>query len=167
MSKQGTRLGTLAVVLVAVLIAAGCNPLLGDPVSQGGELELTSARLVGSDPVWIELAVSGAGATDVYALGLVDAHQLHGPSSRQCATSTGAVPCTVTTQTVQMPDQRIVPGVDASSYVRLMQLWPGESITVALVCIGEDQELGCPDSTRTALAAVDEQGHRVGDLVPG
>src|SRR3954469_18412096 len=108
MLKPGARLGMLAIAFVGVLITAGCNPLLGDPVSQGGELELTTARLAGPEPVWIELAVSGGGTTVVYAFGLVDADELHGPGDRQCATSTGTVACTVTGQAVQMPDQRIV-----------------------------------------------------------
>ena len=157
----------VVLAFVVVLVVAGCNPLVGDPVSQGGELEVTRARVVGTDPVWIELAVSGAGARTVYALGLVDAHELHGPADRSCATATGEVACTDTGLTVQMPDQRIVPGADASTYVRLMQVWPGETISVALVCVDDADELGCPDTTRTALVAVDADGTRIGDLRPG
>ncbi|MGZ4707743.1 MAG: hypothetical protein ACXWBN_03255 [Acidimicrobiales bacterium] len=158
-----------AAAVACVLVAAGCNPLLGDPVSQGGELEITTARLVGSEPVWIELAVSGAGDVGVYALGLIDVADLHGPTQRSCASSSGWVPCSVTATGVQMPDQRLVPGADASTYVRLMTVWPGETISVVLVCVDAVDavgDLGCPGTTRTALAAVDEDGTRTGDLVP-
>ncbi len=54
-------------VLGGAAALAVCNPLLTDPVSQGGELETTSARYVGPPAAWLEVAVSGVGDDAVYA----------------------------------------------------------------------------------------------------
>jgi hypothetical protein len=157
-----------AIAGVFVVVIAGCNPLLGDPVTIGGELDRTSARYSGPPAAWIEVSVSGAASHTVYALALVADADLHGPASRSCIDAGGAVvPCAITAAGVQTPEQRVVPG-DGTKFVRLMTVWPGETVVLVLVCVDPaTQELGCPATLRTATRSVDESGALVGDLVAG
>lgn len=151
--------------IVALLGLAACNPLISDPISLGGELDESSARYVGPDAAWLEVAVSGAPDHVVFALALIGNDDLRGPTSRSCAGPT-VTPCEVNVSDVRMPNQRTVSG-DFSQSVPLMQIWSDETVHVVLVCVDpETQELGCPPAVRTALRAVDAAGGRVGVLVP-
>jgi hypothetical protein len=161
------KLVRMIVVSSACLVLAACNPLLSDPVSVGGELDQTAARYAGPPAAWTEVLVSGATEDDVFAFALVRDDARHGPAERSCAGPEDvAVPCDVTLHDVRMPNQRTVPG-DASRYVRLMTVWPDETIDVVLVCVDRaTNELGCPTSLRVALRTVDDGGARTGVLVP-
>ena len=162
--KHAVRRAAIAVALLIGLTA--CNPLLTDPDPLGFDIDETSARYGGPDAAWLEITASGAPDHVVYAFALIEFADLHGPTSRSCAGAT-VTSCTVTVSDVRMPDQRLVPG-DGSASVRLMQLWSGETVQVALVCVDADsQELGCPATLRTALRTVDgSSGGLVGALVP-
>ena len=157
-------------VLIAVLAIAGlsaCNPLISDPVTVGGELDETAVRYAGSAPGWLELSVVGAPDHQGYALALIKDADLVGPVTRSCAGAGGVtVPCVDTVTDVRMPDQRSV-RPDGAARVRLMTVWPGETVHVVLVCISDEtQELGCPASVRMVLHAVDDAGAKSGALVP-
>ena len=151
----------------AAIAVSACNPLLGDPVTVGGEFDQVGARYSGPADTWTELAVFGASSHTVYALAVVLEEDLTGPLERDCMDPAGTVaPCLPTVAFLGMPNQRVVPG-DGSAYVRLMTVWPGERVGIVLVCVDPStQELGCPPSLRTALRAVDDTGARVGDLIP-
>ena len=151
----------------ALVVLVGCNPLLGDPVAVGGELDRTAARYTGPPAAWIELAVSGSSEHTVFALALVATANLEGPTARSCSEAGGAVEaCAVTVNSVQMGDQRIVPG-DGTQFVRLMTVWPEEIVDLVLVCVDPaTEELGCPSKLRTSTRAVDDSGTSIGDLVP-
>ncbi len=153
--------------LGAAVVLSGCNPLVTDPTSLGGELELTSGRYQGPAGAWIEVSVRGASDHDVFALALIRTENLEGPTMRSCAGPGGsAVDCVVTPGDVRMPNQRVVPG-DGLSYVRLMTVWSGEPVEIVLVCVDPDtQELGCPAAMRTALRTVDHAETLIGDLTP-
>ena len=162
-----TKLSQALAVTIAVLVLAGCNPLLGDPITVGGELDEIGARYSGPADNWIEIAVSGAASHAVYAFALILTGDLTGPTSRDCADPVGAiVPCRITAHSLQTPNQRLVTG-DGSEFVRLMTMWPDERVGVVIVCVDPVTfELGCPTTLRTALRAVDDAGAMVGDLTP-
>jgi hypothetical protein len=158
------RAATLGSVGLLLVILAACNPLTTNPVSMG-DLDLTSAHYDGPSPAWADLSVRGAPDHIVFAFALITNADLTGPTDRSCTGPTSAVvPCTVTTGDVRMPNQRVVPG-DGSAKVRLMTIWPGERVQIALVCVDNaTQELACPTTVRTAIGAVTDDGTRVGDL---
>ncbi len=103
----------------------------------------------------------------MFALALVATANLEGPTARSCSEAGGAVEaCAVTVNSVQMGDQRIVPG-DGTQFVRLMTVWPEEIVDLVLVCVDPaTEELGCPSTLRTSTRAVDDSGTSIGDLIP-
>jgi hypothetical protein len=151
--------------LAVALILAACNPLITDPVSQGGEQELSSARYSGPDAVWLEVAATGAPSHLVFVLAGVKPADLTGPTARSCAGAAGVEPCTVVTGHV-LSTQRGVAG-DGSAYVALITLWFEEIVRVTTVCVDPvTNELGCPDGLRVKLRTVDGYGALAGDLTP-
>jgi hypothetical protein len=149
---------------VAAVALAGCNPIFTDPVSLGGELEVTSVLYDGPPGAWAEVAVRDAADVHVYAFAVVDDDVRTGPSIRSCGDASGTTECLVTASDVRMPNQVLVPG-DGSAYEPLMTVWPGERLDLVLVCVDPaTQELACPPGLRTVIRTVDEGGARVGDL---
>jgi hypothetical protein len=154
------------IVIAAFVACAACNPLTTDPVTVGGEFDETAATYTGPSPAWLQIAVSGAPDHRVYALALVLERDRVGPGQRLCGGPTGPVECIVTRSDVRTPNQRVVPG-NGSRLVRLMTVWSGERVQVALVCVDPDtQELGCPEALRATLQTVDPGGTLIGDLTP-
>jgi hypothetical protein len=149
----------------AVLTLCACNPLLTDPVSLGGELEMTSVRYAGQPAAWLEVAVTGAGDDSVYAFAVIPGSDVQGPSERDCAgAGDSTVACVITPSDLRMPDQRVVPG-DGSAFVRMITVWPRERVDVVLVCVDpRTQNLGCADAVRTSLRTVDGAGALTGNL---
>jgi hypothetical protein len=150
-------------VLCGAAALGACNPLLTDPVSEGGEFETTSARYVGPPTAWLEVAVSGAGDDTVYALAIVRVPDGEDPAPHDCAGADDSiVECVAFGTDVGMPNQRVVPG-DGSEFVRMMTLESGETVAVVLVCVDPTtQELGCPTAVRAALRTADREGVLVG-----
>jgi hypothetical protein len=158
-------MGKALCALVVVVGLAACNPLTTDPVTIGGELDVTAARYTGPDATWLAVAVVGAPEHAVYVFALIRDEDRVGPEQRSCHLST-VVPCDVTPSDIRMPNQRLVAG-DGSQRVRLITVWSGETVQVVLVCVDPDtQELGCPPALRTRLSAIDGAGNRVGALAP-
>jgi hypothetical protein len=153
------------VAFVALAGLSACNPLIADPVTVGGELDETAVRYSGPAPAWIELSVTGAPDHHVYALALVEDADRVGPETRSCAAGSAVTLCIDTVADVRMPNQQTVAS-DSGERVRLMTVWPGERIRLALVCVDETQELGCPPTLRMALHARDDDGATTGALVP-
>jgi len=147
------------VALCGAAALGACNPLLTDPVSQGGELETTSARYAGPSHAWLEVAVSGAGDDTVYALAIVRVPDGQDPTPHDCAgPGDTIVDCIAFGTNIGMPNQRVVPG-DGSAFVRMMTLESGETVEIVLVCVDPaTQDLGCPATVRAALRTVDHQG---------
>jgi hypothetical protein len=150
-------------VLCGVAALGACNPLLTDPVSQGGEFETTSARYVGPPAAWLEVAVSGAGDDTVYALAVLHVNDGQDPSLHDCAgPGDTIVDCIRYGMDVGMPNQRVVPG-DGSAFVRMITLESGETVEVILVCVDPTtQNLGCPAAVRAALRTEGQEGVLVG-----
>ena len=152
----------IAVVLVGV---AACNPLVTDPASVGGEFDETAVVYSGPGGVWLQASVTGAPDAIVYGFALIFNADLHGPTVRSCGGDT-VTQCDVTALDVRMPQQVVVAPYGAPP-TRLMTVWPGETIQVALVCVDPDtQALGCPPSLRLVLHTFDEDGNRAGVLAP-
>ena len=152
--------GAKALLVLGGAVALGaCNPLLTDPVSQGGELETTSARYVGPPAAWLEVAVSGAGDDAVYALAVVRVDDGQVPPHHDCAGPDDViVDCVAFGTGLGMPNQRIVPG-DGSAFVRMMTIESGETVEVVLVCVDPTtQDLGCPPALRAALRTAGNVG---------
>jgi len=146
------------------VVLGACNPLIRDPISQGGEIDTTDALYTGPPAAWLETGVTGAGDDAIFAFALVRDEYLEGPEQRSCAVDDDAVvDCVITPVDVRTPTQRTVAG--DGSYTRLMTLWPGERVDVVLVCVDPTtQELGCPAETRVWLRTVDNVGALVGEL---
>ena len=156
--------GAKALLMLCGAAALGaCNPLVTDPVSEGGEFETTSARYVGPRAAWLEVAVSGAGDDTVYALAIVRVPEGEDPAPHDCAGAGDAiVECVAFGTDVGMPNQRVVPG-DGSAFVRMMTLESGETVEVVLVCVDPTtQDLGCPAAVRAALQTVGRVGGLAG-----
>ena len=84
-SRSLTKLSRALAATIALVVLAGCNPLFGDPVTVGGELDQIGARFSGPADNWIEIAPSGAASHAVYAFALDRQREPHRPDERETA----------------------------------------------------------------------------------
>ena len=153
-------------VLIAAVGMAACNPLTTDPVSSAGRSSRRPSRT--PDPM---RAGCASRSTVLPVTRCTRSHSSW--SATSAAPSDGTAPVRggfPATWCWAMSAHRTSAscGATAAQAVRLMTVWSGETAQVALVCVDpETQELGCPNTVRTRLSVVDEDGRRVGDLQPG
>lgn len=153
----------LLVVAVASLLLVACNPLTFDPQVSYPGFEVGRVTVTGTDPMWIEGAVSGTDGYAIYALALVHDEELTGPTDRACVVAGLVEPCVDSLSDVRTPSQTVL--TDDGSWGPMMTVWPDEVVEIWLVCIDEaTQDLACPDSLRLRVRTTDDAGNPVGDI---
>ena len=166
---RGTRGVTRALVAVCALaVLAGCNPLVFNDAQQVERVAAVGVEYRGPREASLQVSVTGAATYDVRTSAKVWAEDLVGPMERPCAGTDGTIaPCSANAYLVQTYASPVVPG-DGSAYVPLIRLWPGEKVSIDVMCddgLGSDESHWCPRTVDVKVRTVDDTGALIGDLV--